>query len=83
VVARAGGRVFRRAIRIAYRDPVALGDLAVDGADLLEAGIPGGPQIGATLGRLLEYVLEDPSRNRRDLLLEEARGGRAAPGGAR
>jgi hypothetical protein len=52
---------------------VAIGDLAVDGNDLMEAGIPGGPRLGATLQRLLELVLEDPTRNQRDVLLLAAR----------
>jgi tRNA nucleotidyltransferase (CCA-adding enzyme) len=65
--------LYRRLVRIAYRDPVAIGDLAVDGNDLMEAGIPGGPRLGATLQRLLELVLEDPTRNQRDVLLLAAR----------
>ena len=43
-------------------------DLAVTGADLLAAGLRG-PAIGEALDRLLERVLEDPSLNRRDVLL--------------
>ena len=65
--------LYRRLVRIAYRDPVAIGDLAVDGNDLMEVGGPGGPRIGATLQALLERVLEDPSRNQRDVLLATAR----------
>lgn len=33
-----------------------------------------GKEIGETLRRLLELVLEDPSLNRRELLLEKLRG---------
>lgn len=55
-------------------DPLMRRDLAVSGADLLAAGYEPGPAIGATLDRLLELVLEDPAANRRELLLEHARG---------
>jgi tRNA nucleotidyltransferase (CCA-adding enzyme) len=64
--------VYRRGIRIAYHDPVALADLAVDGADLRAAGVTPGPTIGRTLARLLEAVVEDPAKNRRDVLLDLA-----------
>jgi tRNA nucleotidyltransferase (CCA-adding enzyme) len=48
--------------------------LAVDGHDLQrELGMPPGPEIGAVLDRLTEIVLDDPSQNRRDLLLAHAR----------
>lgn len=61
--------VYRRGVRIAFHDPVAIADLAVDGADLCEAGIPKGPAVGRTLARLLEAVVEDPALNQRDVLL--------------
>ena len=50
-------------------DCISLKDLAVSGKDLIAAGIPAGPEIGRILQALLELVLEEPSRNRRDLLL--------------
>jgi hypothetical protein len=65
--------VYRRGTRIAYHDPLAVADLAVDGGDLMEVGIPAGPAIGQTLRRLLDAVVEDPSRNQRDVLLLLAR----------
>ena len=64
--------VYRRAIRIAYRDPVEVSDLAVNGDDLLHIGISG-KRLGETLRALLRYVLEDPTRNTRDALLSRAR----------
>lgn len=67
---------YRRAIRIAFRDPVEIGDLAVDGDDLLSAGVPAGPEIKRMLERLLDDVLEDPARNTRDALLARV----ASPG---
>ena len=48
--------------------------LAIDGHDLQrELGMVPGPEIGAVLDRLTELVLDDPSQNRRDILLERAR----------
>ncbi|MBR5336764.1 MAG: CCA tRNA nucleotidyltransferase [Lachnospiraceae bacterium] len=44
-------------------------DLAVDGHDLMDAGIPAGVEIGEKLKSLLEIVLEDPARNKKDVLL--------------
>jgi tRNA nucleotidyltransferase (CCA-adding enzyme) len=50
------------------------GQLAIDGRDLIaELELPRGPLIGELLGRLLEAVLDDPSLNRRDRLLDLAR----------
>ena len=49
------------------------GQLAVTGDDLLKAGVPKGPEIGATLDRLLALVLDDPALNTRDALLARAR----------
>ena len=63
---------YRRGTAIAYRDPLSVGDLAIDGSDLMEIGVPAGPTVGATLRRLLELVIEDPERNTRAYLLERA-----------
>jgi tRNA nucleotidyltransferase (CCA-adding enzyme) len=53
--------------------PHRLGDLAVDGRDLIELGFRPGPKLGATLRDLLHDVVESPSRNTRDELLRRAR----------
>ena len=58
-----------RAIREAG-DPLSLADLSVKGDDLIAAGVRPGPEIGETLARLLDEVLEDPARNTRDHLLQ-------------
>jgi tRNA nucleotidyltransferase (CCA-adding enzyme) len=50
-------------------EPLTLQQLAVKGNDLIEAGVRAGPDIGEALQRLLEEVLEDPSRNTKDYLL--------------
>ena len=75
----AGVALYRRAMRVAWRDPIALADLAVDGEDLLRAGVPPGRALGETLERLLDAVLEDPIRNTREALLALVRPG-GAPG---
>ena len=63
---------YRVIVRTAYRDPIEIGDLAIDGADLLAAGIAAGPQLGKILRVLLELVIDDPRLNRRDVLLARA-----------
>lgn len=65
--------VYRRALRVAYRDPIAIADLAVDGDDLQAAGIARGPALGQILVRLRDAVLDDPARNTREQLLQLAR----------
>ncbi len=50
---------------------VSLKDLAVKGGDLLAVGVERGPQIGETLNKLLELVLEEPEKNQKELLLAE------------
>ena len=48
---------------------LGLKDLAVNGKDLMAAGIPAGRQLGQILNQLLETVLDDPSQNNREQLL--------------
>jgi len=47
--------------------------LAVSGDDLLELGLRG-PELGEMMRFLLEYVMEHPEFNKRELLLSLARG---------
>lgn len=54
------------------RQCVSLKDLAVKGGDLLAIGVERGPQIGEVLDQLLEVVLEEPEKNQKEQLLEEA-----------
>ncbi len=49
---------------------VALRDLAVTGKDLIDAGMKPGKEIGETLDRLLELVIESPELNRKEELLK-------------
>jgi hypothetical protein len=65
--------LYKRMLAAAMRDPIQLADLAVDGSDLVAIGMPAGPIVGKILHALLESVLEDPSRNTRDWLLQEAK----------
>jgi tRNA nucleotidyltransferase (CCA-adding enzyme) len=53
--------------------PHRLADLAVDGSDLLALGYREGPELGSVLSDLLDEVVEEPSRNRKEWLLERAR----------
>lgn len=65
----AGIALYRRALRCAFRDPLTVADLAIDGEDLRQHGVPPGPQMGTMLAALLERVLVDPSQNTRDALI--------------
>jgi len=54
-------------------NPHRLADLAVDGDDLLELGYHEGPALGSALSDLLDSVVDDPSRNSKEWLLERAK----------
>ncbi|MCM1173446.1 MAG: CCA tRNA nucleotidyltransferase [Blautia sp.] len=54
---------------IAKKDCLSLKDLAVTGSDLIAAGMKPGREIGQTLHKLLEVVLEEPGHNRKEYLL--------------
>ena len=53
------------------RECVSLKDLAVTGEDLIQIGFKPGRSLGEILGRLLMQVIEDPEKNRREILLAE------------
>ncbi len=64
-----------RCAAVVAGDPLEVQQVAMDGHRLMaELGLPPGPQVGALLDRLLEAVLDDPTLNREDRLLELARG---------
>ena len=65
--------VFRKSARAAYRDPIEISDLAIDGEDLMALGVEPGPALGAALKSLLGMVLEDPTRNTREQLVSASR----------
>lgn len=54
------------------RQCVSLKTLAVKGNDLIAAGMKPGREMGEVLQKLLELVLEEPSYNTKEKLLEEA-----------
>ena len=53
-------------------DALSIKDLAINGRELIEMGIPAGKQIGQTLKFLLETVLDDPAQNTKKQLLDIA-----------
>lgn len=53
-------------------DCIRLKNLAVDGKDLMLAGVPKGPELGIVLGRLFSLVLETPEVNQKEILLQKA-----------
>lgn len=52
--------------------PLRVGDLALDGRDLIGLGMRPGPRFGSLLEELLTWVLEDPARNQKETLKAEA-----------
>ena len=58
---------------LSRNEPLSRRQLAVNGSDLREAGIPPGPQMGVILDRLLSVVLDHPELNLRETLLSRAR----------
>ncbi len=63
---------FRRVVERERASPHRLADLAIGGNDLLALGFEPGPKLGETLRKLLQAVVEDPSRNTRQELLATA-----------
>ncbi len=51
------------------KQPTNVSQLAINGRDLIQAGIPEGPQIGQVLSWLTTQVIDDPSLNTKDQLL--------------
>ncbi|HZT91112.1 MAG TPA: CCA tRNA nucleotidyltransferase [Gaiellaceae bacterium] len=68
---------FRRVVEREQASPHRLRDLAIGGDDLIVLGYAPGPTLGRTLQQLLEEVVEHPSRNTREHLLERAEALRA------
>lgn len=61
-------RLYEEIIR--DQECISLKTLAVKGADLIEAGIKPGREMGIILNEMLELVLEDNTRNNQKFLLE-------------
>ena len=60
------------AARQAVQPLWSLQDLAADGPALIAAGVPVGPLIGRTQKRLAQWVLQEPERNVREVLVQQA-----------
>ncbi|NJD04042.1 MAG: HD domain-containing protein [Ruminiclostridium sp.] len=58
---------------IATNSCISLRDLAINGDDLIQLGIPEGKRIRIVLNRLLEMVLDEETENSREVLLEKAK----------
>ena len=52
------------------RECITLRQLAVGGRDLMNLGMKPGRELGSMLSELLEYVLDDPERNKKDILCD-------------
>lgn len=55
---------------LASEDCFTLKDLAVNGRDVIAAGMPAGPQVGQILEMLLDKVIDGEVQNEREALLE-------------
>ena len=61
-------------IEEALRDPISVGQLKIGGEDLIkDIGIKPGPRMGWILNALLEEVLDDPTKNTKEYLLDLVR----------
>jgi tRNA nucleotidyltransferase/poly(A) polymerase len=58
---------------LATDPPLTVGDLALDGRDLIRMGMKPGPRFGEILESLLEVVLEDPAANEAETLAARVR----------
>ena len=81
---RGGGSVTRQAWRraravLAAAPALSVAALRFAGRALIRMGLRPGPDFGRILDDLLDFVLEDPARNRADVL--EGRVGAIAEGG--
>lgn len=54
------------------QNALSLKDLKINGKDLIALGIEPGPSLGAILSKLLDEVLDDPGKNRKEYLEGEA-----------
>lgn len=50
---------------------ISIKTLAVTGKDLIDAGMKPGKELGETLGRFLDLVIDDPSKNTKKYLLSQ------------
>ena len=55
---------------IESRQCLTIKELAISGKDLIDMGMKPGPEMGDTLNKLLDKVLDDPGLNQRDILIK-------------
>ena len=60
----------RITVELEKKNALSLKDLAINGNDLIEAGIPAGKKLGFILNHLLDCVIEDPAMNTKEKLME-------------
>jgi tRNA nucleotidyltransferase (CCA-adding enzyme) len=60
-------------LEVERQSATTLGQLAVDGTDLIAAGFREGPELGRVLRLLLSEVVDEPGRNEKETLLARAR----------
>ncbi len=58
---------------LAAGDCLRIKDLAINGKDLIAMGVPQGQRIGEVLNQIFDEVVDNPSLNERNSLLERAR----------
>lgn len=63
--------IYRKILR--EKQCLSLKELAIDGKELMDMGIPQGKKLGEILQQLLEAVLEQPELNQRNTLLSMAK----------
>ena len=60
-------RIYKQILE--QKECISLKTLAVNGSDLIEAGVKPGKEIGEQLNHLLDIVLKDPQKNTKEYLL--------------
>ena len=57
----------------AQGEAVCLKELHVTGKDLIRLGMKAGPELGKMLQQLMDVVLENPDKNKKEMLLAQAK----------
>ncbi|MEX0916548.1 MAG: HD domain-containing protein, partial [Candidatus Spechtbacterales bacterium] len=66
-------RHFQFMVEKVQKDPITVGMLKVNGADIMEAlTVKPGPRVGHILAALFEEVLDDPAKNTKEYLLKRS-----------
>ncbi len=65
-------RYLKYLIEKVHLEPIKPSMLKINGNDIMSLGVPQGPKVGWILKALLEEVIDDPSKNKREYLLKKA-----------